>query len=297
MHQLFGKNEVDFVATASKEDLKDYWVFYQHWLSEAAQLKLLERGEEELIDSYICHYSFIGEALLKFLDFNDKDLVEAYILMCHDCSFPPEAELKLIRMGDKQLLKAYFRDHDLCHKAMSIFLDFDDEELVALYLLNCHEKLSPENENKLMDLGNEKLFSSYVRWHSLRPDAQVKLVKLRNRDLLKAYVSKGGSFREEAFPLFIEFVIELGDADLARSYQWTIYGKDREVLEEKGLLPKPAPKRSVKKPKKKAPTSKKSATSATKKAATPTESKKKVPTKKAATPTEPKKAPTKKSNQ
>ena len=67
MNKLFGDDELKFIATASKKDLENYWDA-GYALSEAAEFKLLERGNKDLILAYSKRFAWDDKPFLKFLE-------------------------------------------------------------------------------------------------------------------------------------------------------------------------------------------------------------------------------------
>ena len=72
MNKLFGDDELKFIATASKKDLENYWDA-GYALSEAAEFKLLERGNKDLILAYSKRFAWDDKPFLKFLEMKNKN--------------------------------------------------------------------------------------------------------------------------------------------------------------------------------------------------------------------------------
>ena len=158
------------------------------WLERDEELKLLE-FPKHIIALYLSYHSLLEfKARLKLVMMKDPKLLEA--LLCHPRGIELTLQINIINSMDFEMFKVLVRQNAFSFDVGNTLLALDKDtrykyvkEIFADKNCTC-----PIGENDLIETNDCELFKLYLEnCNILHVNAEHKLIKLANKDMIKIY--------------------------------------------------------------------------------------------------------------
>lgn len=184
---FFCKAMVEAVQSGNKQIITMMILQNYSWADEG-QMALVKLADEEMLKLYLGSHSFCEKAEAFMIESLSPEFVKSYI---GEHSLQADAEIALVKRGNKELIEAYLRQYKKFNYWMSEdeLLNLKDSELIALFIENNHFGRTYLS-TKMIEIGDPKLVRLYFSKYALNCEDEIALVKLKNFELLNAYMNK-----------------------------------------------------------------------------------------------------------
>ncbi len=188
LQRISNKAMIKAVQAENKPIIKMLILQNYSWPDEV-QMALVKLADEEMLKLYLGSHSFCEKAEAFMIESLSPEFVKSYI---GEHSLQADAEVALVKRGNKELIEAYLRQYKKFTYWMSEdeLLILNDSELIALFIENSHHFGRTYLSTKMIEIGDPKLVRLYFSKYALNCEDEIALVKLKNFELLNAYMNK-----------------------------------------------------------------------------------------------------------
>ena len=166
-------------------------------LSEETEIEIVKTMDIKLLSLFFSKAGKFSsnKALQTAIEQMSPEVLKIVSAYHHSVSLKPEQELRFLNSGDEFLYNLVLKwgGKKISDKAFLMLIENENSVVLDKYLSN---QLCIKQDVLLVKSKNKKLLEKYVNLYPLSKEAQIELVKLDDRDMLRFHYDKHGISRE-----------------------------------------------------------------------------------------------------